>query len=316
MQNNPKITISTFVENSSAEMDLTVLAGASGLDEREIVSDRIQKLGLALAGFAGYIHQGRIQIVGKSEISYLSQFSKNERIEKFNELDLDKICCILITKNLEPHKELLEIAEREKLPILKTSLVSSEAISKISRILQEILAPQTVLHSVLLGMYGTGVLFIGESGIGKSECALDLITRGHRLISDDTVIIKKIGEKLFGESPEMTHEYLEIRGLGIINIKDLFGVSAVGKTQQIDLCIELKKWNDVLEIERLGLDTKEENILGVAVPKFILPLSSGRNLSTLIETAVRIYLLKVSGYDAAKSLVEKHMAALISKSQL
>lgn len=261
MQINPNITVAKFVESASAEMDLSVLAGADGLNKREIVSDRIQKLGLALAGFADYIHQGRIQMVGSSEISYLSQFSEKERIEKLNRLDLDKICCILITKNLEPHKELIEIAERENLPILKTSLVSSDAISKVSQFLQEILAPQTVLHSVLLGMYGTGVLFIGESGIGKSECALDLITRGHRLISDDTVIIKKIGDKLIGESPEMTAEHIEIRGLGIINIKDLFGVSAVGKTQQIDLCIELKKWSDVQEVERLGLDTKEENIL-------------------------------------------------------
>lgn len=305
-----KITVAEFVKSASAEMDLTVSAGKKGLKKREIISDRIQKLGLALAGFPDYIHQGRIQIVGSSEISFLSQFSEKARIEQINKLDLANICCILVTKNLEPHNELLEIADREDLPILKTSLVSSEAISKVSQFLQEILAPQTVLHSVLLGMYGTGVLFIGESGIGKSECALDLITRGHRLISDDTVIIKKIGDKLFGESPELTAEHIEIRGLGIINIKDLFGVSAVGKTQQIDLCIELKKWSEVVEVERLGLDTKKENIFGIGIPKFVLPLSSGRNLSTLVETAVRIYLLKASGYDAAKLLVEKHTAAL------
>ena len=306
----PKINIAEFVEIASAKMKIDILAGADGLTKREIVSNRIQKLGLALAGFPDYIHPGRIQIIGKSEVSYLSQFSRKVILQKLEKLDFDKICCILVTKNLEPHKELIEIAERKDLPLLKTDLVSSDAISKISLILQEILAPQAVLHGVLLAVFGTGVLFIGESGIGKSECALDLITRGHCLISDDTVIIKRVGDNIFGETPEITAEHLEIRGLGIINIKDLFGVSAVGKTQQINLCIELIKWNNVLEVERLGLETKKENILGIEVSKFVLPLSSGRNLSTLVETAVRIYLLKTKGYDAAKLFVEKHSAIL------
>lgn len=291
-------------------MDISVLAGSGGLETREISSERIQKLGLALAGFANYIHEGRIQIIGKSEISFISQLSEEKRAEAMQNLDLDKICCILITKNLQPRTEFLEIAERKNVPVLRTSLISSTAIGKISRFLQEVLAPKTVLHGVLLGMYGTGVLFLGESGIGKSECALDLITRGHRLISDDTVIIKRIGDKLIGESPELTAEHLEIRGLGIINIKDLFGVSSVGKSEQIDLCIELKRWSDVVEVERLGLETREEVIFNVSVPKYVLPLSSGRNLSTLVETAVRVYLLKTSGYDAAKVLIEKHTAAL------
>lgn len=294
-------------------MDISVLAGDGVLESREISSERIQKLGLALAGFANYIHQGRIQIIGKSEISYLSQLSKEKRTEAIERLDIDKICCVLITKNLDPPEEFLEIADRENLPVLKTSLVSSTAIGKVSQFLQQILAPQTVLHGVLLGMYGTGVLFLGESGIGKSECALDLITRGHRLISDDTVIVKRIDDKLIGESPELTAEHLEIRGLGIINIKDLFGVSAVGKFEQIDLCIELIKWSDVVEVERLGLETREENIFNVKIPKYVLPLSSGRNLSTLAETAVRVYLLKTSGYDAAKILVDKHTAAIADK---
>lgn len=310
----PKITIAEFVENSPAELELKVLAGEKGLRERKISSERIQKLGLALAGFSHYVHPGRIQIVGQSEISYLLQLESEKRSEIINNLDLDKISCILLTKNLEPPAEVIRIADQEKLPVVRTSLVSSEAIRTTTKFLQEKLAPQTVIHSVLMEIYGLGVLILGNSGIGKSECALDLISRGHRLISDDTVIVKKIGDKLEGGSPDLTAEHLEIRGLGIINIRDLFGVSAVGKKKQIDLCIELKKWSEAVTVERLGIDTDIEEILGIKVPKFVLPVSSGRNLAVLFETAVRIYLLRVAGFDAAQDLIAKHTAIVSGKS--
>jgi HPr kinase/phosphorylase len=152
---------------------------------------------------------------------------------------------------------------------------------------------------------------LGDSGIGKSECALDLITRGHRLISDDIVLIKRIGDKLEGKSPELTFEHLEIRGLGILNIRDLFGVSAIGKEKDINVCIELKRWGEVEEIDRLGLEEFYEEIFGIKVPKFILPVSSGRNLSTLVETAIRLHLLKINGYDAARQLIDRHSDLLM-----
>ena len=176
--------------------------------------------------------------------------------------------------------------------------------------MEEILAPQITLHGVLMSIYGLGVLILGDSGIGKSECALDLITRGHRLISDDSVIIKKIGERLEGTAPELTFEHLEIRGLGIINIRDLFGVSAISKSKQIELLIEFERWNNSLEIDRLGLETREIEILGVKTNKFVLPVSAGRNLSTLVETAVRVHLVGAAGINAAQKLIEKHAAML------
>jgi HPr kinase/phosphorylase len=179
--------------------------------------------------------------------------------------------------------------------------------------LQEKLAPSVSLHSVLLGMYGLGVLLLGKSGIGKSECALDLITRGHRLISDDTVIVKKIGKKLEGFAPELTAGHMELRGLGIINIRDLFGVSAIEPNKKIDLCIVLRKWTETEEIERLGLETDTQEILEIKIPKFVLPVSSGRNISTLVETAVRMYLLKSAGFDAAQKLIERHTAVVSGK---
>lgn len=310
VENIQKITIAEFVEKSPAELRIEVLAGGKSLRKREITSARIQKLGLALAGFSRYIHPGRIQIVGQSEISFLFQFESRKRIEALENLDLEKICCVLITKNLNPPPELINLADKKGLPILRTPLVSSAAINAVSEILLERLAPMKTIHSVLMEIYGLGVLILGESGIGKSECALDLISRGHRLISDDTVVVKKMGAKLEGASPEFSAEHLEIRGLGIINIRDLFGVSAIGKKKRIDLCIELKKWNEAQNIERLGIDAEEEEILAVKIPKFVLPVSSGRNLSILVETAARIFLLRIAGFNAAQFLIQKHAAIL------
>lgn len=312
----PKINIGEFIQNAPAEMKLEVLAGAKGLQTREITSSRIQKLGLALAGFSHYIRPGRIQIVGQSEISFLHQLDENKRIEALRNLELADICCILITSDLVPPNELINIADEVSLPVIRTPEVSSVANGLILELLSNVLAPKSTIHGVLMGMYGLGVLLIGESGIGKSECALDLITRGHGLISDDIVIIKRIGDKLEGTSPELTFEHLEIRGLGIINVRDLFGGSAIGKKKKtIDLCVELKQWNEVDEIERLGLETKEEDIFGVKIPKFVLPLSLGRNISTLVETAIRVHLLRLGGYDAAQKLIEKHTQMMSVKSE-
>lgn len=308
---NPHITIAEFVEKSFNDLKLKVLAGNGGLHSKQITSTRIQKLGLALAGFTHYIHEGRIQIVGQSEISYLFQLESEKRIKAINHLDLEKISCILITKNLEPPSELLEIAEKIGLPILQTPKVSSKTISLISNFLEEILAPQVTLHGVLMSIYGIGVLILGDSGIGKSECALDLITRGHRLISDDSVVIKKIGEQLHGFAHDLTYELLEIRGLGIINIRELFGVSAISKTTKIELIIELERWNNLGEIDRLGLEAHETEILNLKTKKFVLPVSAGRNLSTLVETAVRVHLVEMTGTSAAQRLIERH-SALVS----
>jgi HPr kinase/phosphorylase len=312
---NSFITIEEFVSSAPEELKLSVLSGAGGIRQRNISSPRIQKLGLALAGFTHYIHQGRVQLVGQSEVSYLKQLPKEKKLEAINNLSLDKISCILVTKNLDAPPELLDICDKINLPVIRTSTVSSTAIGTVSNFLQEKLAPSVSLHSVLLGMYGLGVLLVGKSGIGKSECALDLITRGHRLISDDTVIVKKIGKKLEGFAPELTAGHMELRGLGIINIRDLFGVSAVEPNKKVDLCIELRKWTETQEIERLGLETDTQEILEIKIPKFVLPVSSGRNISTLVETAVRMYLLKSAGFDAAQKLIERHTAIVSRKTQ-
>ncbi len=302
----PTISVRELVESVPAEMPIEVLAGRSGLEDRKIDSPRIQKLGLALAGFAHYIHAGRVQVVGQSEISYLNQLEEERKNIALDFLDIDKISCILVTKGQDPPAELTALAEEHSIPLLQTPLVSSNAILHLTAFLQEILAPQMSVHGVLMEMFGIGVLIVGDSGIGKSECALDLIGRGHRLIADDSVRIKKIGTLIEGSAPDLIRDFLEIHGLGIVNVREIFGITAIGKPKKIELAISLKRWDEFEAIDRLGIETQEEEVFGIKIPKFVLPVSPGRTIATLVETAVRIYMLKLSGYNAAQSLIAKH----------
>lgn len=304
------IPVSEIIKEAPKELDIEVIIGNENIDNYLIDSYRIQKLGLAFAGYNKYIHAGRIQMIGQSEIAYLQQLEAKTRSKAIDKLDLTNIRCILVTKNLDLPIKLFDKLNNNQIPVLRTKLLSSEAIRSLSGFLQNRLAPQITIHGVMLGMFGLGVLIIGESGIGKSECALDLIQKGHSLISDDSVTVKKIGGYLEGSSPEITYEHLEIRGLGILNIKDLYGVSAIGKNTKIDLCIELQKWKSVVDVDRLGLKMKQEKIFDLKIPKFVLPVSSGRNVTTLVETAVRIHLLKIAGHNAAQNFIEKHNIAV------
>jgi HPr kinase/phosphorylase len=248
-------------------------------------------------------------MVGRSEISYLAQLDPEARDRSLHNLDLDNICCIIVANVTHAPDELVKLADSYKVPLLQTRTVSSRAISFITDFLQEALAPAQTIHGVLMEMYGIGVLILGESGIGKSECALDLITRGHRLVADDMVQIKMVGKHLDGEAPLLTAEHLEIRGLGIINVRDLFGVSSVCERIRIALCVELRRHADVINIDRIGLEKHEHEFFGIKRDKFILPVSSGRNVSTLVETAVRLFLLRDSGSEGSfETLIERHTA--------
>lgn len=312
--NSPAIIVEDFISHAPANLELRLLAGRAGAAERTLTVPRIQKLGLALAGFTNYIHQGRLQIVGQSEVWFLGQLEPEQRVEAINNLALERIACVLVTKGLEPPPELLGAAEQARLPLLQTPLVSSVAIQIVTDYLQEALAPRAVRHGVLLDVYGLGVLIEGSSGIGKSECALDLVSRGHRLVSDDVIEVKRIGtEKVIGSAPELLREHLEIRGLGILNIRDLFGVSAISSAKNIDLSIKLERWDRAGEVDRLGIDPRYTEVLGIPIPQVLIPVSPGRNLSTLVETAVRIQLLRVRGYDAAQEFVARHTEILERK---
>jgi HPr kinase/phosphorylase len=299
----PVISVADFVRTTPAPLRLRVLAGARGLRSREINSSRIQKLGLALAGFAHYIHAGRVQIVGQSEVWFLGQLSEEKRREAIRHLALERITCVLVTKDLAPPVELIEAADEAGLPLLQTPLVSSAAIGVVTEYLQQALAPRELRHGVLLDAYGLGVLIEGESGIGKSECAL--------------VEVRRVAPvQLMGSAPELLREHMEIRGLGIINVRDLFGVSATWRgAKQIGLSIRLERWRDMKEVDRLGVDERMVEILGVKIPHVLLPVSPGRNLATLVETALRVHLLRARGYNAAREFVARHDELLASEDE-
>lgn len=307
----PSLTVGDFVARAPAPLELRVLAGARGFGVRRITSARIQKLGLALAGFTHYVHPGRVQIIGQSEVLFLAQLTADKRREAIDNLSLELISCVLVTKEQMPPVEFVEAAERAGLPLLQTTLVSSIAIGAVTDFLQEALAPRELRHGVLLDAYGLGVLIEGESGIGKSECALDLVVRGHRLVADDLVEVRRLGpDYLLGSAPELLREHMEIRGLGIINVRDLYGVAAISGPKRVGLSIRLERWQDAREVERLGIDERTVEILGVNVPHVLLPVSPGRNLSTLIETALRVHLLRLRGYNAAENFVARHTQML------
>jgi len=309
------ITVREFVAQAPAPLDLRAMDQVDEITtpalntgvERLITSPHIQKLGLALAGFNEYIDAGRVQIISQSEVDYFASLTPNERARSSVGIDLERIACILITRNLEPPVELIELAARAAVPLLQTPLASSVAINYVTEFLHAELAPREVRHGVMLDIYGLGVLIEGRSGIGKSECALDLLTRGHRLVADDAVEVRRLAANhLRGSSPAPLNDFMEIRGLGIINVRELFGVPAISDAMKIDLSIQLEPWAEVSDVDRLGLDLRHRDILDVNVPHVLLPVSTGRNLAVLVETAARVHHLRLRGRDAAQDFVCMH----------
>ncbi len=300
----PTLPVSALVGGDAAHLELRPLAGERGLTRR-ITTPRIQKPGLSLTGLTETLHPGRVQILGRSEVTYLMRQDAARRRELIEPLCAREIPCFILTKGLAPPPELLAAAEEHGIPALQTPRQSSATIADLVRFLEERLAPQLVLHGVLVDIYGVGVLLLGDSGVGKSECALDLIVRGHRLVSDDVIIVRRRQGVLNATSPELTRYHMELRGLGIINIKDLFGVAAVRYTKDVELVIRLEPWKAGRSYERLGLDTHTVRMMGIEVPFVLLPVALGRNLSVLIEVAARNNLLKRKGYVAAQELARR-----------
>jgi HPr kinase/phosphorylase len=286
-------------------LPLELLAGADGLD-RVITSPHIQKTGLALAGFHEYLKAGRVLIFGESEIRYLESLEAAARVSSMRlALTLD-FPCVLITGGFTPPVELMREAERARVPLLKTGTPTPTAIAKLASILEDSLAERTIMHAVLMDVLGLGVLIAGESGIGKSECALDLIVRGHRLVADDTVEVRRRQEAiLIGSCPELTRHHMELRGLGVINVKDLFGVASTRSSKRVELVVQLERWDPTREYERLGLDDDFFEILGLRVPLIRMPVAPGRNIAILVEVAARNQLLRSRGHHAARALAER-----------
>jgi HPr kinase/phosphorylase len=307
MSPHPGVTVATLLGSrpEAFGLPLELLAGRDGLD-RIITSPHIQKTGLALAGFHEYLRPGRVLIFGESEIRYLESLDAAARVDSLRlSLTVD-FPCVLITGGFRPPAELLTESSRARLPLLRTALVTPTAIAKLSSILEDSLAERTVLHAVLMDVLGLGVLIAGESGIGKSECALDLIVRGHRLVADDTVEVRRRQETiLIGTCPELTRFHMELRGLGIINVMELFGIASTRSSKRVELVVQLERWVPTREYERLGLDDVFFEILGLRVPLIRMPVAPGRNIAILVEVAARNQLLRARGHHAARVLADR-----------
>ncbi len=287
-------------------LDLDVLAGASGLDRR-ITNPYVQKTGLALAGFHDYLRAGRVLVFGNSEVRYLESLQPADRSETMRQVcGHQDVPCILVTGGLRVFGEVIFEAEKCHLPVLRTQVPTSVAIAKLTAILEDSFVVRELLHGVLLDILGLGVLIVGESGIGKSECALDLIVRGHRLVADDTVEVRRRAETiLIGTCPELTRHHMEIRGLGVINIQDLFGIAATRTSKRVELVVQLERWEARRDYDRLGLADERYLILDLPLPLIRMPVAPGRNLAILVEIAARNQLLRARGHHAARRLADR-----------
>jgi len=305
------LSVREILEEKEAGLELSLVAGGGGLDKR-VTIPRIQKPGLALAGYLSSLHPDRIQILGSTELSYLAQLEDEEALSHVKDLCSLNISCLIVTKGQQIPVLLAREADSRNIPLLVTPLQSSVFISLITRFLEERLLPSTTIHGVLVDVLGVGVLIKGKSGVGKSECALELVLRGHRLVADDVVKVRlKLPAVLFGEGMDLAHYHMEIRGLGIINIKHLFGVAAIRERKKIDLVVELVEWDNNLAYDRLGVDEEKFNLLGIEIPLLRIPVRPGRNMSSIVEVAARNQLLKEMGYNSAiefQDRLEKRMA--------
>src|SRR5512138_3134419 len=299
------IRVGALLDDKKFDLRLSLLAGRHGLSRR-ISSSRIQKPGLVLAGFMEYLHKERIQVFGNTEMSYLATLPREGSVEVLRRFFSQDIACLVVTKGLPIPAELVAAAEEAGVPVLQTSHLSSTFIESVQAYLEDILAPSTSMHGVLLDVFGVGILLLGKSGIGKSEIALDLIMRGHRLVADDIVDVKRPSQDaVFGMGSEIIKHHMEIRGLGIINIKDLFGVAAIRERKKIEIVLELVDWDPTVEYDRLGVEDRKYRVLDVEIPMLVVPVRPGRNMTTIIEVAARNHLLKLQGHHSAREFQER-----------
>jgi len=301
------VTVATVLRDfaDSGTLDLELLAGAAGLDRR-ITIPHTQKTGLALSGFDAYLRPGRVLVFGTSEVRYLETLTVEEREVALRRVFSHPLPCLLVTGGATPPPETVAEADRAGVPLLRSLTPTPDAISRLSAVLDAYLAARGMVHGVLMDILGLGVLVVGESGIGKSECALDLVVRGHRLVADDTVELRCRAQSfLIGTCPELTRHHMEIRGLGLINVQDLFGVASTRSSKRVELVVQLERWEHGREYDRLGLDDEFYEMLGARIPMIRMPVAPGRNVAILVEVAARNQLLRGRGHHAARRLVTR-----------
>ena len=288
------------------EFNLRPIHKATDYEQINITVDDISRPGLQLAGYFDHFEPMRLQVIGTVETTYLNKLSADERRSIFDRYFSYKIPALIISRDLDPLPECLEMAAKHDITILQGSETTSYIVSSLISALKVYLAPRITRHGVLVEVYGEGLLLLGESGIGKSEAAVELLKRGHRLIADDAVEIKKVSsKKCFGTAPELIRHYIELRGIGVINVAKLFGMAAVKDSADIDLIINIVPWRDGEAYDRLGLENQYTDILGVKIPSLTIPITPGRNLAVILEVAAMNNRQKKMGYNAAAEFAEQ-----------
>jgi len=303
------LTVAQLLEVKRDKLAIEILN--EGSLDRQIDSPTLANPGLILAGYRQRFPRGRIQVIGETELGFLCSLEPDRQrhvIEEYLALDMP---AVVVTKGLQVPPVLLEVAARTGVPLLRSRLKTGEFYRRVQPFLEERFAPSTTLHGSLADVYGVGLLFVGRSGIGKSECVLDLVERGHRLVGDDAVIVTRRGnDVLIGRGHELQRHHMEIRGIGIIDVRALFGIRATRQQKRIEVVVQLVDWNDQTDYERTGLETEEVEVLGVKLPKVVVPLNAGKNITVLSEVVAMNHLLKYAGVESARLFNERLQRAM------
>ncbi|MCD7746460.1 MAG: HPr(Ser) kinase/phosphatase [Lachnospiraceae bacterium] len=309
-------TASVSLEKIVEKMQLTNLTPEIDISNKKVVTSEINRPALQLTGYFDHFYSERVQIIGYVEYTYLEHLTRETKVPVYEKFLSYNVPCIIYTTMTEPDEDMLRLAKQYEVPIFITSQTTSGFMAEIIRWLNVELAPCISIHGVLVDVYGEGILIMGESGIGKSEAALELIKRGHRLVTDDVVEIRKVSDvTLIGASPDITRHFIELRGIGIIDVKTLFGIESVKNTQQIDLVIKLEEWSRDKEYDRLGLEEEYTEFLGNKVVCHSLPIRPGRNLAVIVEAAAVNHRQKKMGYNAAQELYNRVQNSLMKNAQ-
>lgn len=298
----PKETV--MLDKFASDLNLEMLYAGRGIITLTSIS--VDRPGLRLAGFFSYFDTERIMLIGLTEHEYMRSFDSETRLEKIRKLfDCGEIPCVIFSRDLPVLPEFMECARSTGTPIFRSGKMTTSVMADLCFYLNRLLAPETTVHGVLMDVFGVGMLLTGNSGVGKSETAMELIKRGHRLVADDSVLIKRVENELIGSAPERIRYFMELRGIGIINVKNMYGSGSVLGEKEVELVMGLEPWQRDKEYDRIGGEANKQDILGISVPKLTIPVSPGRNLAILIEVAARDHRLKSMGYDAAQELIQR-----------
>lgn len=298
------------------EFNLEIIYEPDNLESVKVCNNEVNRPSLQLAGFFDYFDNTRLQVIGMVEISYLEKMTHEQKMCAFEKLFEKDLPGVFVTRDMKIPEEMYELAKKYNTLLARTTLATSRFVSALIAFLNVELAPRMTTHGVLVEVYGEGILLLGDSGVGKSETAIELVKRGHRLVADDAVEIKRVSDKsLVGSAPDIIRHFIELRGIGIVDVKMIFGMGAVKNTEKIDMVINLEVWKDKKQYDRLGLNTEYTDLLGIQIPSMTIPVKPGRNLAVVVEVAAMNHRQKKMGYNAAEALNNRLISEMETKEQ-